>query len=227
MGGGRPQPESETSIPDNTKAWDMIHSERRALVETLEGLGSEQWDAPSLCAGWTVRHVAGHIMAGAEQTPARFFQGLAVNAFRFNTMMDRDAHRLGALPPSEIVERLRARTTTTNHPPAPVLAMLGEVVVHGEDIRRPLGLRGEAAADATVACLEMYKGASFPVGGKKRIAGLRVTATDAGWSHGNGPEVSGPGISLLLAMAGRRAGLDSLSGDGVAVLASRLDAQAS
>src|ERR1700730_4914844 len=137
-------------------------------------------------------------------------------------MMDRNAHRLGVLTPGEIVERLRARTATTNHPPGPAVAMLGEVVVHGEDIRRPLGLRGDTAAAATVACLEMYKGANFPVGTKRRIRGLRLIATDAAWSQGAGPEVSGPGLSLLMAITGRRAGLDDLSGDGVAALSAGL-----
>lgn len=100
--------------------------------------------------------------------------------------------------------------------------MLGEVVVHGEDIRRPLGVTAKVAPEATVACLDMYKVASFPVGGKKRIAGLRFVASDTDWSHGAGSEVTGPALSLLMVMAGRAAGLDDLSGDGVAVLRSRL-----
>ncbi len=216
--------ESEIVMPGSTKTWEMIHSERKALAETLGRLTPEQWAAPSLCAGWPVRLAAAHVLAGAEQTVPHFLTNMAANGFRFNTMMDRDAHRLGALATGEIVERLRARTTTVNHPPAPVMAMLGEVVVHGEDIRRPLGLRGEAAADATLACLEMYKGASFPVGTKKRISGLRLIATDVDWSHGAGPEVSGPALPLLLAMTGRLAAVDALSGDGVAILSARLAA---
>jgi uncharacterized protein (TIGR03083 family) len=147
---------------------------------------------------------------------------MVANAFRFDTMIDRDARRLGRLSPKEIVERLRARTTTTNHPPAPVMAMLGEVVVHGEDIRRPLGLPGETAAEATVPCLDMFKDANFPLGSKRRVAGLRLVATDVDWSHGAGPEVSGSGLSLLLAMTGRPAGLDGLTGNGVVDLRARL-----
>jgi hypothetical protein len=62
------------------------------------------------------------------------------------------------------------------------------------------------------------------VAGRKRIAGLRLVASDADWSHGSGPEVSGPALSLLLAMSGRRAGLDALSGNGAAQLRDRLSA---
>jgi uncharacterized protein (TIGR03083 family) len=129
---------------------------------------------------------------------------------------------LGQLPSDEIVSRLRARTTTTNRPPAPVTAMLGEVVVHGADVRRSLGLAGTPSPDAAVACLDMYTTASFPVGGKKRIRGLQLTATDTEWTHGDGPEVRGPATSLLLAMTGRAAGVDGLTGDGVPTLRERL-----
>jgi hypothetical protein len=75
--------------------------------------------------------------------------------------------------------------------------------------------------DAVIACLEMYKTTSFPVGTKKRIDGLRLVATDVDWSHGTGPEVTGPALPLLLAMTGRAPGLDALSGAGVATLRSR------
>ena len=165
---------------------------------------------------------AGHLVAGAEQTGLNFLKGMVASGMRFNVMVGRDAQRLGSLAPKEIVDRLRARTTTTNHPPAPVAAMLGEAVVHGEDIRRPLGLSAKVANDATVACLDLFKGANFPVGAKKRIAGLRLVASDAPWSHGAGPEVTGPALSLVMVMTGRSAGLDGLTGDGVAVLRSRL-----
>ncbi len=209
-------------MPDKTTTWRLIHAERAALADTLDGLSAEQWAVPSLCAGWNVRLLAAHILAGAEQTGPHFMWGMAANGFRFNAMMRRDAQRLGALPPEDIIRRFRATTATTNHPPAPIMAMLGEVVVHGEDLRRPLGERADPSPEATLACLEMYQTATFPVGGKKRIAGLRMVAQDVGWSCGAGPEVSGPGVSVMLAMTGRPAGMDGLSGDGVEILRGRL-----
>jgi uncharacterized protein (TIGR03083 family) len=209
-------------MSDTATTWKLIHSEREALANTLESLAPEQWGEPSLCSGWSIQHAAGHVLAGAEQTPLGFFTGLIASGLRFNAMVDRDTKRLGALAPKEIIERLRARTTTTNHPPAPVAAMLGEVVVHGEDIRRPLGVHAMVATDAVVECLELYKRANFPVGTKKRIAGLKLSASDVEWSHGAGPEVSGPALSLLLVMAGRAVAVDELSGEGVAVLRPRL-----
>jgi uncharacterized protein (TIGR03083 family) len=213
-------------MSDNAATWAMIHAERKALAATIEELTTEQWDSPSLCAGWTVGLLAAHVLAGAEQTPGRFLGGMVTTGFRFNALMEREARSRAQLPRQQIVDRLRQRTTTTNHPPAPVMAMLGEVVVHGEDIRRPAGLPGTVADDAANACLQMYTKASFPVGGKKRIGGLRLVATDTGWSYGAGAEVSGPALSLLLAMTGRPAGLDDLSGDGAAELGQRVTARA-
>jgi uncharacterized protein (TIGR03083 family) len=209
-------------MADDTATWSMIHAERAALSEDLAELTPEQWATASLCHGWTVRLAAAHVVAGAEQTPANFAKGMARNGFRFNRMIDRDAHALGTLTPEQIIERLRLRLSTTNRPPAPATAMLGEVVVHREDILRPLGRRGTPASDAVNACLDLYTTASFPVGGKKRIQGLRLVATDTGWSHGDGPEASGPGMALVLAMTGRGAGLDELSGEGAALLRTRV-----
>ena len=188
---------------EDTATWKLIHKERAAIAETLTTLTAEQWAKPSLCGGWSVRETAAHIVLGAEQTTPHFLGRMAANGFRFNTMMDRDARRTGVLAPDELIGRLRARVTTTNKPPAPAMTMLGEVVVHSDDIRRPLGLEYQASPDALIACLEMYKNASFPVGTKKRIDGLRLVATDVDWSHGTGPEVTGMAMPMVMAMTGR------------------------
>ena len=207
---------------DDARTWELIHRERAAMADTLDRLEPADWDVASWCGVWSVHVTAGHILVGAEQTRGRFLRRMAANGFRFNTMMDRDAHRAAALPSHEIIERLRATTTTTNRPPAPVATMLGEIVVHGEDVRRPLRIADAPSVEATVACLELYKNASFPLGTKKRIAGLRLVATDVDWSHGVGAAVSGAGSSLLLAMTGRPAVLDELTGEGVATLRTRM-----
>ncbi len=206
----------------NADTWRAIHGERRALAETLAGLSLEQWSLPSLCAGWDVKITAGHVLAGAEQTWPGFLAGMATSGFRFNHMMDRDARALASLETSEIVDRLAARTATTNHPPAPVVAMLGEVVVHGADIRVPLGLPYRPPDDVVFACLDMYKDATFPVGAKARTKGLHLVATDAAWSSGSGPEVAGPAMSLLLMMTGRPEGLEGLDGTGLTLLRDRM-----
>jgi uncharacterized protein (TIGR03083 family) len=201
--------------------WRHIHTERVSMVETLTDLPAQAWAAPSLCTGWSIQETAGHVLAAAEQTPANFYKELISARFRFHVFTDRAARRLGALAPAVLIERLQARTTTTNHPPAPVLAMLGEIVVHGQDIRRPLGISHTTPTEALVAVADSYKKSNLLIPAKRRVAGLRLQADDADWTHGDGPEVTGPLASLVLAMAGRPEALVDLTGDGVATLGRR------
>jgi uncharacterized protein (TIGR03083 family) len=207
---------------DDAKIWALIHAERAGLADSLASLTPAQWAEPSLCGSWSVQVAAAHVVVGAEQSTGAFVKGMVGNAFRFNTMVDGQARRVGAAAPSELIERLRARTTTTNRPPAPVVTMLGEIVVHGEDIRRPLGLHGDVAPEAVKMCLDLFAHANFPVGGKKRMDGLRFVATDVSWSEGTGPEVTGSGLALLMAITGRRTGTDGLTGQGLAKLEQRM-----
>jgi hypothetical protein len=72
-----------------------------------------------------------------------------------------------------------------------------------------------------VRVADFYKRSNLLIGSKRRIAGLTLLATDAEWSHGTGPEVAGPVLSLVMAMTGRMLALDDLTGDGVATLRSR------
>src|ERR1039458_8633261 len=99
--------------------WTYIHAERRDLADTLASLSHEQWGAASWCQGWTVQETTGHVVAAAEQTFPNFYKELAQAGFRFNVFTLRGAKRNAVAGPQELVRRLRARTTTTNHPPAP------------------------------------------------------------------------------------------------------------
>lgn len=206
----------------STEVWKHIHSERLQMVETWISFSPEQWATPSWCGGWSVEEVAGHVVAAAEQTPPNFFKDLAKAGFKFNVFADRDAKRNAGAGSKELIRRLGARTTTTNHPPAPVVAMLGEIIVHGEDMRRPLGLTHASPEAALVAVADSWKNSNLLIGAKRRIAGLRLRATDSTWTHGDGPEVSGPMVSLVLAMSGRKGALSDLTGDGLETLSKRL-----
>ncbi len=205
--------------PEET--WKWIHLERAALADTLDSLSIEQWSVDSWCDGWSVRETVGHVVAAAEQTFPNFYRAIASAGFKFDVFADRGARRTAQSDPKTLVDRLRARTSTTNHPPAPVMAMLGEIVVHGEDIRRPLTLTHRAPEPALVAVADSWKNSNLLIGSKRRIAGLRLRATDVSWVHGDGPEVTGPLQSLVLAMTGRKGSHVELSGEGVAELAKR------
>ncbi len=75
--------------------------------------------------------------------------------------------------------------------------------------------------DAVVQVADFFKGSNLIIGTKNRIAGLALAATATEWSHGSGPTVSGPMLSLLMAMTGRRVGDDELTGEGIATLRAR------
>ncbi len=46
---------------DDLQIWACIDEQRADLADLLDTLSPEQWETPSLCPGWTVRHVAAHI----------------------------------------------------------------------------------------------------------------------------------------------------------------------
>src|ERR1035437_4147721 len=203
------------------ETWTYIHAERAHIADTWSELAFDQWATSSWCEGWTVQDTAGHILAAAEQTPLNFYKEMISAGFRFNVFADRAAKRLASIGPDELVRRLQARTSTTNPPPAPVVSMLGEIVVHGEHIRRPLGLEHRSPEAALVAVADSYKKSNLLIGAKRRIAGLRLRATDIDWANGEGLEVSGPLTSLILAMAGRKGVHPDLTGEGLATLGNR------
>jgi len=201
--------------------WPKIQLEREACADLFESLTPEQWASASWCGGWTVRDVAGHLIAATESSPTVFFTHLARAGFSFDKMVATDAKRWSAGDPSGLAALMRSGALRRNHPPGPVTAMLGEAVVHGEDIRRPLGIRRDIPEATLVAVANFYKGSNLIIGAKRRISGLRLQATDAGWHNGDGPEVSGTLASLILAMTGRREVNAELSGEGVPALAAR------
>jgi len=205
-----------------TDVWPMIHAERGAFADTLAGLSAEQWDAPSLCQGWRVRDVVGHMISTGNTTPGSFFGGMIGSGFRFNSMVAKQAKREAEASPAEIIARFKDTVNKTNHPPGPAIAMLGEVIVHGEDVRRPLGISAAHSAEALKTVADFYMKSNLLIGAKKRSAGLEVKASDIDWSNGSGPEVTGPAIALLVTLTGRRGAEGELSGPGVSTLVGRL-----
>jgi uncharacterized protein (TIGR03083 family) len=202
--------------------WNVIHVERAALADDLAGLSPEQWSTPSLCPNWTVLQLLGHLVSSARLTPPSFFAGLAASRFHFHEMTAKNADAESAGGPQATLAEFRLLATATSKPPGPILAMVGENVVHGEDIRRPLGIGRVYPNDALTATADFYRRSNLLIGGKARTAGLTLRATDADWTVGSGPEVTGPMLALTLAVAGRSAGLEGLSGEGMATLSSRL-----
>jgi uncharacterized protein (TIGR03083 family) len=206
----------------DTDLWALTHRQRAAVADMLDGLSPDQWEQLTLCSGWRVRDLAAHMIATAHTTPRSFLLGLTKAGFHFSVYAERQVAKRRDQTPGKLVDGLRKTTTMTAHPPGPAQTPLSEILVHGADIARPLGVPYAPPEEALVAVAEFYKGAQPLIGAKRRVAGLRLVGTDTDWRTGDGPEVRGPTLSLLLAMAGRHAGLDGLQGDGFGTLLGRM-----
>jgi uncharacterized protein (TIGR03083 family) len=203
--------------------WPLVHAERAALVEDLERLDEGSWEVPSLCPGWTVHDVVAHLVDSARTTRIGFVVAFARAGFDFDRLNARGVERERGASPQETLERLRRVAPRTSRPPAPLDTRLVEEVVHGEDIRRPLGLTHSYPQEAVVRSLRLQAGTPASFGGAKELVSrVRLTATDADLSIGDGPEVTGAVLSLLLAASRRRVALEDLDGPGVDALRSAI-----
>ncbi len=206
---------------DKAEIWPVIHAERKALAADLRGLSDDQWSAASLCSHWTVREVTAHMAATARITPATFFPRLISNGFSLSRLQERDIAAGQGATPADTLAGFEAIVTSVKHPPGPADSWLGETIVHAEDIRRPLGIGHDYPEGALARVAAFYGGSNLVIGAKRRVAGLTLRATDASWSHGTGAVVTGPLLALVMALAGRKAALDDLSGDGLPTLRAR------
>jgi uncharacterized protein (TIGR03083 family) len=202
--------------------WAATHTERAALADDLAGLTSAQWAAPSLCGDWTVEEVVAHLTAAASTGRVRWIRsmlGARLDPALHNAR--RLAEHRGATP-AETLERFRAVVASSVGPSGHTAAWLGEVVVHAEDVRRPLGLHRTPPVATTTAVATFFASRDFTVAGKTLTRGLSLQASDGPFAAGEGPRVTGPTLALVMAMAGRPAHLDDLDGPGVATLRERL-----
>ena len=203
--------------------WQAVDEERSALADDLEKLDAGRWDVQSLCSEWKVRHVVGHLIAGAELKAGPFLAGLFKSGMNFNRFMAREGLALGAAPPDDLLRQFRKTIGMHRAPPgANSEVMLIDIVCHSGDIRRPTGMTRSVPEAALLTVADTVKRIGFPFRAKKRIAGLRMSATDSDWSAGDGPTVEGPLASLILVMAGRIAPLADLSGEGTQILRARM-----
>jgi uncharacterized protein (TIGR03083 family) len=196
--------------------WGAIASERRALADQLDSLSPEQWGTQSLCDAWTVRDVAAHLVLPHKTSIPAFLVTLVAAGGSFSranvAMTAKEAKR----PPTDLVADIRRYADSRTKPPGfGSEAPLTEVLVHGQDIRIPLGLEDTSATGSWAAALDFLVMPKARRGFVSRsLQGFRFVASDADWEYGRGQEVRGPAVALALAMMGRRARSDDLTGSG-------------
>jgi uncharacterized protein (TIGR03083 family) len=207
----------------------LVKDELADFSTFLHGLDEDQWDSPSLCEGWRVRDVVGHICVGYQMKLTTFPVMLA----KYKGDVARGSHEMSvefgsSHTPTEMLAVFDAYAAEADSVRRgltrviPVRDRMTDHLIHQEDVRRPLGIPREIPVERLVAALDALPQIGGFLKSKKTVAGLRFASTDLAWTWGTGPEVRGPADSLVLAMSGRPVGLDALEGEGVAELATRI-----
>ncbi|GIE34078.1 hypothetical protein Ait01nite_071230 [Actinoplanes italicus] len=200
--------------------WTVIADQRRLTADLLDDLTEAERDSPSLCAGWRVRDVAAHVALAPQPPGPLTMAAEAIRAGgRFHRLNHDMAVRHADRPGADLVAELREHADSRRLPAVTNCRnILFDVMVHAQDIaiplHRPLPMPVRAAAAGATRVWTM----GWPFWARRRLTGVRLTATDTDWSAGDGAEVSGPIAALLMLLTGRRATLSQLTGPGVAGL---------
>lgn len=219
--GGEERPTSMTDLRHDVD--ERVRTERTRLLSVLEPLDEHGWATPSLCTGWTVRDLVVHLLMPYELSVPRFLLLMLRARFHFDRAADRWA-TTDARSPAEVLAGLRdTQRRTFSAPGGPVEAPLSHLVIHAQDVYRPLGVPSPTDPESARIVLDQLtspraRGLVPP----SLLEGLTFSATDTDWRHGEGSLVSGPATALLSALAGRSAALADLTGAGVPAVRARL-----
>jgi uncharacterized protein (TIGR03083 family) len=203
---------------DESTLQEQFAAEQADFLAVAAALTAEQWETPSLCDGWTVRdvvvHTAWHIHRDKVDVRRFLLRSALTGPKRAS------AHQLardGVRSNDDLLDWLSS--------PGQCHAVnLGELLIHQQDVRRPLGMPRTIPAEriAVILDLSLTRSGSINLvpGSSRRAKGLHLVATDTEWEAGQGAEAKGPAEALLMAVNGRRDGIGDLSGPGADLLAS-------
>ncbi len=199
--------------------WSEVRRLRREAANRIVSLEPRELEAPSWCGGWRVRDVLGHLVHLAEATQLSILRDVMQNGGRPDRAIRRIARCLGDESVVELAERLRKAAGGRYHMVGtPRSVVMGEVLVHTCDALRPIGIVEESPAEDVALLLDVYRRLGRLAFHAAPQRGVCLVATDLDWRRGNGPEVRGKAIDLLLLMANRRQVIDTLEGPGIAAL---------
>ena len=217
---------------NDDELWAAIDAQRLSTTDLLEELTPEEWEQPSLCERWTVRDVAGHLTLQEMTLGSAVLLALrhpgSVNHLIYASSRDR-----AKLPTDQPIAKIRGMVGSRRHVFGMTpLESLIDNVIHGQDIAVPTSRVLEVPPDvAATAATQVWWDQSSRLGRVKSAVfrrlpydGHRLVATDADWSVGEGPEIRGPVLALLLLLTGRPAAVPQLDGEGRTDLVDRLAA---
>ena len=202
--------------------WALAHAERAALAEDLSALSAEQWRHGTLCGQWDVEEVVAHLTAAASLNRWRWVRSMLGARLRVDVHNQRRMVEHRGSTPAETLERFHAIIGSTIAPSGHTPAYLGEVVVHAQDIRQPLGLLRTPDVDVLTPVAEFFARHNFTVASRTTVADLQLRADDGSFATGSGPLVTGSTLALVMSMAGRAPYVDQLDGPGLTTLRARV-----
>lgn len=208
-------------IMDLEQSWHVIEQERRSLAELLDTLTDDEWQLPSLCVDWRIKDVAAHVALTPQPLGA---WSTLVRAVHARGSFDRFVHdvsvRYADRPVTEIVDEIRTHAASRTLPALTNCRnIVMDTLVHGQDIAIPLGRERPMPLRAATDSATLIWRKGWPFWARRRLAGLRLVATDVDWTVGSGSEVRGPISALLLLVTGRTAAaLPKLTGQGLTSL---------
>jgi uncharacterized protein (TIGR03083 family) len=214
-------------MSDETMMWDEVADIGALLHELDDGA----FDTPSLCDGWAVRDVLGHMGLGHTTPMPAMLARVGRYAFNVNKASFTESKTLFAGQDAAEIRRFWDEVMVARHPRKGISKLIRfksgflDHLIHNQDIRRPAGKPRTIPEARLRRALQLVCTEATPLFSPRRnVAGLKLCASDIGWTAGDGPAVQGPGEAIVLAAAGRKAALADLEGDGVAVLRQRTGA---
>lgn len=202
--------------------WRLIHAERIRIATMLERLNDQDWRNASLCSDWNIEATVAHLTAGANTTLLPWLGSMVRFGFNASKHNERRLAKYLGDSPAETLTMYRSSASNTSAPTKDYAAWLGEVIVHGQDIARPLDLKLTPEPVAVHEVARFYAEKDFAVNSKSLIKDLTLEANDSDFRIGSGPIVRGNLLDLIMTMAGRPNYLSDLEGDGVAEIKRRI-----
>lgn len=191
----------------------IVTAERRAFSNVLESLSEQDWNTPSLCAGWRVREVLAHMTMPLRLSAPRFMVEMVRSGGSFARMADRVARRDAQVPTRNLIERWHNCEHTPWKPPGGGLrGALTHDIVHGLDITIPLGLEHPVTEAALRIVLDHATSPLSQKHFKLDLTDTRLEANDLDWAFGAGEPLRSTAHQLLMVLMDRRLPAGVLSG---------------
>ncbi|UXN31663.1 maleylpyruvate isomerase family mycothiol-dependent enzyme [Glutamicibacter sp. M10] len=202
--------------------WELVGIERAKLAEILGNLSTQQWQESTLCDQWQVRDVVAHLAAAGATGTGAWLVNMLSSGFNTDRHNDRLLGRYLGSDPEATRENFEQTVHKTVAPLNSAHGLLTEIIVHGQDIAVPLGIKLEPSRQSLRLVASFMATKNFAVNSHTLVKDLRISATDYPFAHGEGPAVTGKLLDLVMVMAGRKNFVAKLDGEGAAQIGRRL-----